>query len=689
LSSCRRAPLRVVALSLFVLGCRGEPTAPRPSLTVGISFAAPPTEVLDELSGSLKLTCSADLSATATGTGTAHWQDGMLRFYYGWDRTVAADSQPVSQADVRSAWGDTIAVGSHLTSRWQFWASGPFEVEAEFRYLTDGGATKPAKARIACGPVPQGLQLGGPTVTQLSVTPPAELEPGQFFDVTYSVTSPTALWSTSVLVEGPFTSRQETAEHLATATTRTVRVTVPGGAEAGYPIVVRVVATDIALRTNTRTVATTSLVVDRTPPAILHTEITGAPTRLAGQFGVGDQLSLYVEARDNALLKWIVWELGAPANARDSVLVSPSVNYKVVSIPITVRPEWVGAPTLSVYARDAWGLKSEVISSATDSLRFYPVVTRTASAPVTASSPSSPVLELGDVVFDAKRGVYYVALRRSKDVGVLDATTMIYRTPITLPAEVAGLDLTAGGDSLVVALPSLKSLGIVNLASPAPPTIVALTVLDTAGTINSFVTPRPTQVRVAANGKAIVGLDHWTAGGDDMVEVDLGTGAQRIRADARGASPYVRLLAGPTPDRSRILMPDYGCLRSYVSATDAFTSCGATKTDYPWSLTNVTFDAAGRLFTLGNGVFDPAYTTLRMAAAINFRMPIGALSPDGAFVYLGADQTVAKMRVADGAIVERFAVPVTVQRMMVSPTGDWLYVFQNDYAVRAARVDLR
>jgi hypothetical protein len=58
-------------------------------------------------------------------------------------------------------------------------------------------------------------------------------------------------------------------------------------------------------------------------------------------------------------------------------------------------------------------------------------------------------------------------------------------------------------------------------------------------------------------------------------------------------------------------------------------------------------------------------------------------------VYLVVKQSVAKMRVADGITIARFTMPVTPQRLLVSPVGDWLYVFQRDNGVQAALVDLR
>ena len=273
--SCR-SQLFFFALAVLGLGCGGEPTGPRTSLRVSVAVEAPPTEYLAELPDGIKLTCNAWLTATATGSGTARWQDGVLRFYVGSNRAAVADSQPLTQAEVRSAWGDTLAVGSQRRSQWQFYASVPFAVEAEFRYLAQGEAAVPVKTRLTCGPVP-GAAVAAPTVTQLSVAPQGELEPGQTFAVTYSATSPAALWSTVVMVDGPFTQRRETAERGVSATTRTVNITVPPGARNGVPITVTVLAADVGLQVGTRNIMTTSTVVDRTPPRILAAVLTSSP----------------------------------------------------------------------------------------------------------------------------------------------------------------------------------------------------------------------------------------------------------------------------------------------------------------------------------------------------------------------------------------------------------------------------
>jgi hypothetical protein len=102
-----------------------------------------------------------------------------------------------------------------------------------------------------------------------------------------------------------------------------------------------------------------------------------------------------------------------------------------------------------------------------------------------------------------------------------------------------------------------------------------------------------------------------------------------------------------------------------------------------------TFDAEGQRLSLGNSVFDLDFHLLRAAPAINGWLPYSALSPDGKMLYLGADQTVTAMRISDGAFTERFNVPIPAQRLFVSPAGDWLMVFKNDYGVQASRVDLR
>jgi hypothetical protein len=678
-------------LALLAITCR-DSTAPHPSLTITLASTTP-THSESETADGLRISCNVTITASASGDGTATWQDGVMRFYIGAERAAPVDSAAVPAADLRNAWGPTMTAADRPQSTWAFTASGPFEVEVELRYLTTGSAEiVKTKTRFACGPRAPSGTYAAPVVAHLDVSPATgEVQPGvgSGIDVTYTATSAYPLWSTTVVASGPFLIRRVFAENGTTSVTRTVHLDVPGGAVKNTPIGITVTVEDGALQQGGRSVQTQTVVVDRTPP-VLSSVINVATNTLAGQFAVGDELRLLVTATDNDQVDWLVWELGAPANVRDSLPPVVRGASQSWNLALAVKPEWVGAPIMSLYVRDASGLRSNVISSVQDSVRFYPFVARPTSTPAAATPSPYFLTQLGDLAYDAKRNVFYLVQHGKNEIAVLDVATMTFRTPITISGPSTGLDLTVSGDSLVVALPNTRSLLVVDLTQPtASPSTIALSVLDTAGIGPPMAVPMV--VRVAANGRALVTLPQKTLGGDQIITVDLNTGAQTVRRDARSADPYGVSIATSTPDRSRILMYDLRCPRSYVAATDSFTPCG----EWPqlgmmqqgWR--GFTFDAAGKRLSLGNGAYDVGFHILRSSPPINGMLPTSALSPDGTVLYLGANMTVTAMRIADGVFTERFNVPVTAQRLFVSPTGDWLMAFQSDYVMRATRVDLR
>lgn len=681
--------LTSVLLALLAIGCR-DSSAPRPSLAISLTNSTPYHDETETANG-LTMSCSVTLTAIATGTGTATWQDGVVRYYLGDSRTVPVDSQTFTIADVRSAWGTTITQNERPQSNWSFTASVPFDVELELRYATEGSAAIAAtKVRFACGPRAPSGTYAVPVVRQLDVTPTTgELQAGGGIDVTYVATSDYPLWSTTVVASGPFLLRRTVAENGATSVTRTVHFDVPGGAVKNTPIGITVTAEDGALQEGRRSVQTQTVVVDRTPP-VLSSVLNVAASTFAGQFAVGDSLRLMVTASDNDQVDWLVWELGAPANVRDSLPAPPRTTATTWNVALPVKPEWVGAPIMSLYVRDAAGLRSNVVSSVQDSVRFFPLVTHPTSAPAVAT-PKVGVLQFGDIAFDVKRNVFYLVAYGTSEIAVLDVATMTFRTPIPVPSSPVGLDLTLSGDSLIAGLPNDRSLAVVNLSQPATPaSVVRLSALDSAGLGPSMAVSM--MVRVAANGRVLVTLPRMTLGGDQILTMDLKTGAQTIRVDARSPDPYGVSNAGSSPDRSRIVMYDLRCPRSYAAATDTFTPCGEWpqfSMMQPVISRGFTFDAAGQRLSLANSVFDLDFHLLRAAPAINGRLPYSALSPDGTVLYLGADQTVTAMRISDGVFTERFNVPIPAQRLFVSPAGDWLMVFKNDSGVQATRVDLR
>src|SRR5438105_10455909 len=158
--------LAAIALAL-IAACR-HTTAPDKPLVVTLSIDAPPTPVfLDSPNGPL-IKCTFGLTAKATGTGTATWQDARTLWYIGPDRTAPIDTSNNAAAEVQQALGaPTISGGQTLHTTWYLYAGAPFEASLGFGYAVSGGQSSMASTRITCGPTPQGAVI--PTITHIAV----------------------------------------------------------------------------------------------------------------------------------------------------------------------------------------------------------------------------------------------------------------------------------------------------------------------------------------------------------------------------------------------------------------------------------------------------------------------------------------------------------------------------------------
>lgn len=552
-----------------------------------------------------------------------------------------------------------------------------FDLEFEFRFA---GGVPPAKTRFTCGPSVSAI-TGPPSVTNVSVLPATgTVQAGDTLHVTYSVTASGILWSTTVQVGGPFGFRREIPEESVTSVTRTVDVVVPPSAFFDVPITVSVEATDVALQNDRRDVATPLTVVDVTPPEVRSATWPFTPN--GPQYFAGDTIQLSVDAFDNNSLAWVVWDVTGAVTVHDSVHAPAGMTSGTVKIPFVTSPAWLGVSTVAVYVRDGTGAASPVRTA--DPVRVAPTYEYPVSAVATAPRAS---FDRGDIAFDEKRGRIYLTLGQRNDFDVLDVATATFGTPIVLPSPGAGLDLSVSGDSLLVVEPATKSIAVVNLAQSGAPSIIPLTVLDTAGEALPGVAPQPRGIRVAANGLAIIQLLNHTASGDGALSLDLGSGLQRVRSDGQPRVPLVEMMAA-TPDRSQIVIFDPNCPRTYVAATDAFSSCGLPQT--PYDIHPLRFDAAGRRFSLGNAVYDLSFNRLDPSPTIFGVSGVSVLSPDGETLYLATSSTyVTLLHAVDGSLLGRFAVPFQPQAMVMAPGGEWLMVFRRDDVVKAARVDLK
>jgi hypothetical protein len=656
----RTVPLVLLSGIAAVLSSCGDSTGPEGGLEVRISATVIETSVdPSRQRGMPELGCAVQLVAEATGNQGARgvWRDGILLYYAGPDRTQPIDSLELSLSDVRNSWHATsIGVGDRQEAHWSFRASLPFRVAGRFRYRVNPGEIKSADFEFSCGPdVPPG---GGeaPSITNLTVSPQSgEFEPGDTLTIDYSAASPLGLWSTMAIVSGAFDDTLYYPEEFPTVTSRTVQVVVPPGSSLGQQAEVRIVAMDIVAQVGVSAPSYSAPLVDNTPP-IADVWIS-CPTE-GCQYAVTDSFPIGVSARDNHLLGWLIYEVGNPVIARDSV---PLLKHTTNSgCSIAVPPEAIGTPTITAYVRDVAGNMAE--GSWSFSVGIYPVV----DLPTHVVEVDSGYV---DVHIDPKRQVLYIARLNLPEIGVLSLPTLAWAPPIELPAEPSGFDLSLSGDSLIVVLPEAEAVAVVDLNQPgAPPSLVPLTaVLFDEGFW-------PISLRVTANGKWFLVANTHILQKGQLVEIDPAAGVQETRLGPELASSFTFEPLYRSGDRSRMLIIP-GCARVYDAATDVIGPC-KTFYDNPQWISGV--DWAGTLWTNWAHIFDGAFDIVRR---VDRPRDTGttAPSPDGQYIYTSTLGGFDVVRLADWYVERRIAAP---------PLSNGLILFPEDGSFLVGYADL-
>jgi hypothetical protein len=677
----KRRTLAAIGALLLASGSCKDSTAPDKALTIDLTVDGTPYySVSDQPNGPPKILCTVNLTATARGNGTAGWSGAKALWFLGKNRTTPVDSTVNTVADIQDSFGGTggISAGQTLHSSWYFYDFAPFEVTFSFSYTTDKGVYGTTSTHFLCGPSPAGAVI--PTVSQITVPGTSgTLKPGDTVSVSYQEGSSSGVWMTDIQVTGAFIAEKYVGEHLATSVNGTVKFVAPQQIVPGIPVVAWVRPYDVALEGSQSSLTSQLTFTDTTPPYLT------VPYGYTGQYAVGDTMTFGAQAYDDDLLGWFVWSLGSPASLRDSVEAIAGRAYEDFAATLVVRPEWVGTPAFSMYTRDAGGLMSKLVTSPPDSLRFYPVVNRPTTTPLSLS----PTGIADDIAYDARRGLVYVGMPNDNQIAVFAPGTMAAQSPIALPGPPAGMDLSLSGDSLLVSVPSANAIEVIDLNHPSTaPSAIRLPVVDSVSALYPAYSFQPSGLRIAANGKAFVFLTHPTPNtNDQVVELDLTTGTQRFREDARYLASvftaYWTRYVGRTNDRSRIYVLG-GTAGIYDAASDSFSS----PLDSPGYCTGVTFDAAGDKVASANKVVDQNLTVL----ATTFVHGMGAcaaISADGATVYLlDGSGNLRSMALGTGQMLERIPLPLTPQRLFVDPNGKWILAFKTAAGAQVTRVDL-
>jgi len=511
------------AIVAFAMVACSDATGPGSSVTVSVTVSqlhGPTLGMIDDTMP--KVSCGAEMFAIARGTGQVTWLNADVRWYGGVDGSVLFDSASFTTENIQSAWGQpTIKGGQSQAMTWNLYATVPFKAIVRYHYRQQNGHQDTTSVAIDCGPqVPAGTPA--PSVTNVAVQSGSDVvQPGDTLSVTYTASSPVGIWESVVQLSGPCDIRRIIPDSLHTSVTRTVRIALPRECGLGQSIIAAVGTWDAAMQESARTLDTHIALLDVTPPTIRPEYNSrgegGWSFTLSGDYFAGDSIEIIPNASDNHALRSFVWEF-APAGAKDSVIATnggvPDAMYIVVPRNVT------GPVQMRFYAHDAVGLTSDTVIAGQDGgLKMYP----TLAQPVKSATVSG---EIRDLAIDAPRGLVYLMQSNERRLAVLSLDGMTV-TPVPLPAVPTDLALTPSGDTLVVLLRPMRALGIIDVRqSPLQPSIVPLMTVDTSST------RYPVAMRVAANGKAFVAIPDTVPNTCALLEVDLASGAQRVRTDA-------------------------------------------------------------------------------------------------------------------------------------------------------------
>lgn len=488
-----------------------------------------------------------------------------------------------------------------------------------------------------------------PQVTAVDATP-IVLLPTDTVTVSYSASDNAGVWWSVIRISGAFTATDSVDHAFAKQVGRSVRIPVPASAPMGSTFTVKVIAADPALHRDSA-VAGTIQVNDLVPPSV--NGVASGPEQVL-TFVAQDTLRVAVNASDNYKLAWVGYRIGGTLS--DSVAVatrnaSQSFTYMIPS------SGWLGTQTVMGFARDSAGhLTQASLGNAT----VVPGHRRpTFVFPLTGTAP--------DLVYDSARDVVYFTEPSLNRVRVFSLATKTFGTPINLFSRPTGLDLTPGGDSLVVALSQSTSLAIVNLQNRQ---------VDTANLpLNPNINPVLALVRVMANNKAFVTTVNIGIGSGDLWELDLRTLKRRQRTDVSAGILTQSVPMARAGDGSRLLLildnaccPETGNV--YVTATDTFAISAPTADRYG---PRVTADRSGSHFLVDEALFDGSLNPIRTLSSSPFTFAgSSAISADGLSAYLAIDSGYVKVRTSDGVVVDTIRTGQTFYRFIAVSSGAWL-----------------
>ena len=611
-----------------VLAACGGPTEPGGSggtAAVRVSLVATSAPYINYTADGLAyIACAIDLKAVAHGSTPATWKEAVFRWYPGDDLSAPFDTATVAVDLVQQSWGGQGGIGSAAPqfSRWGFYSSVPFTAELAFRYQVGAGPveiTEPVRT-LCSPPVPD--TPGPVSVSSVTLaTPVPEVEAGGVLQVAYTASAPAGLWQVVAEVSGACGDTLLFAPGgLVPQVSGTIPYTIPHGCSLNQPVSVVVHAVDVALQTASRDLASTPLVVDRTPPQLW----ANAP--LGAQYFVGDTINAWLGASENDGLAWFVWEV-QPGGVRDSV--APTLHGPFA--PIVIGAHWAGQPAITFWARDRGGLESAPVQIPAGQVTVYPttVVPRRVGAFQAGATQA---------LFSADGASLYLLDFNLGTVWEMSLQSMVQtRTLVQGPAK--GMERLPGGDSLLVVLPDV-GVGVVPVAQGG----IADSIL--------FAMPAGLPNALAYGARALSDGHVFLDPANTLLDLDRPSTSVTTRLDVAPADG-VGLMAR-SADHRVVLISTAAGLRRYEVGTGGFV---ASPPGIPGT-GRVSLSADGSVAAWGTRLFD---ATLQPLGIIEGSWGSGvetALSPDGQWLYIMSGAYVIRARTSDGKIVDRLPTPL-------------------------------
>lgn len=676
LRSLRGALAPAAATAVAIAVACSEVTAPTAAPVAHVSVAVhvervDPPVVTRDTAGHVRVSCNVALTAVGTGTGEAKWGEAVFRWYAGKDRTTAVDSTVMIFFEVTSSWGDSaIAAGETQHSGWRLTASMPFDLSIEYRYRPGpAGEVDTASVRFSCGP--SVTPDAPPPTISMPVTIPATgvLQPGDILTISFSAASRSGVFQTAVWLSGPCDTTIAFVEHLEDSVAHFVQFPLPASCQLGVPLAIGAAALDGAGEQALQVLYSPLSVEDHTAPRITPT--FDPPYRTSGtadsvqELFAGDSIGIQITATDNHALAAVNWEVW-PTGFRDSILVSGAVASRYLYLRL--RPEWIGTVQLRFTARDAVGNVSTVRAWPTDSLRVRPRV----DLPITTTTVPGAIQ---DVLIDERRSRLYLLRSDRQQVMILSTATLAITDSVPLPDIPRDLDLTAGGDSLLVLLPNARALAVIDLrADPLSPALVPLPPLrDPVDELAYY-------VRAASNGKAFVA----TVRANRMLEVDLATGTVRIRFDAgNGGFTGDGMLERSHDHMVLVLNGGDRLFQRYDAVADRF---AAPVAPYFRAVRPV-IDGTGANVAISRALYDASLHLMRVAHTPGEPTGLLAYSPDGLFLYsFQPGYGIVRSRVSDGGMEDLIRYPYYTALLRASPDGSLLVAAHYPDAATSDRI---